>query len=664
MKNKGFIFTMDAVLALVPVFVVLAAVSSLSGVETVSIQRQAMVTNHMAEDSFAVLDKLGTLEEMALMFANYTKLRNESNPAWITERNNLLGFVNSTLDPIMPADMGYALDFWGIDPEGSEYIDIEFTSDNRTLTGPSNRILEVNSTGTGAAVKLVSGYEKERPIKGCAARATLTKATKTQTKVISFPLQGSGWGSTDVEIWKDFDLPSDANITNATFFVSIHMRNLNALEVNGVDVRSDLSGSFTCDGWDWRYDCDWGAWPFYTFGAANVTDVLTNGTNSVYLSMDYSTSSSFHAHLHPGMKIQVTYETTEDEDLDLTQRFYFNRIQGGTGVWQMQDFYVPQGAVIASATLNMYVSGIDDRYDIQVNGISIDNSTSPSSTYNNTINILSDVQTGTNTVAAYFDVDLDINDQFGGTTTEISNESYVEIIYTSLPKTGFGLLDLSRVIQFGGSPGNPRTINYTIPSGHDNILEAFTHIAQQRSWTTSVDAWAEGDPTTRIFDSPSARIVPTTVFIDPTILKNGSSNYVQLEDTGDPFYYILPESDAAYTFLIRDSVPFSEVFDECDGHEREVFYDTGEDGVEDGSSIVRAGQGSPYDPDVYGEDDALQRLLDVLNFYVNDSINSGLSGSEENPIDIELTDVSFESLGVGDVPFMWGPIKIRIRVWG
>ena len=62
-------------------------------------------------------------------------------------------------------------------------------------------------------------------------------------------------------------------------------------------------------------------------------------------------------------------------------------------------------------------------------------------------------------------------------------------------------------------------------------------------------------------------------------------------------------------------------------------------------------------------DYAFLRLLDYLNFITIPS-NSGRPGSINNPIDIEISeDMTVDTLSIGGIPYMWGPVDIGIEVW-
>lgn len=129
-----------------------------------------------------------------------------------------------------------------------------------------------------------------------------------------------------------------------------------------------------------------------------------------------------------------------------------------------------------------------------------------------------------------------------------------------------------------------------------------------------------------------------------------------------------------YTARFRASVFYSDIFPDMWGSNVTIYFDRDHDGVQDGSINVEVGQDldsfdselktvDELDIDNNALDDAFVRLLDYLNF-IEVPGNSGRSGSVNNPIDIELSeDMSIESLYIGGIPYMWGPVDISIGVW-
>jgi von Willebrand factor type A domain len=131
-------------------------------------------------------------------------------------------------------------------------------------------------------------------------------------------------------------------------------------------------------------------------------------------------------------------------------------------------------------------------------------------------------------------------------------------------------------------------------------------------------------------------------------------------------------STVLYRAYFRASVPYGGVFSALKGGIARVYYDIDHDGLSDGFTDITYGSNlTDFDPTIRNMDeldatenaldDAVIRLMNTLNFVVKAG-NSGISGSQTNPIDIKLSDVNIDVTFVGDVPFEWGPIDIRLDV--
>jgi hypothetical protein len=129
-----------------------------------------------------------------------------------------------------------------------------------------------------------------------------------------------------------------------------------------------------------------------------------------------------------------------------------------------------------------------------------------------------------------------------------------------------------------------------------------------------------------------------------------------------------------YTARFRASTFYSDIFPQAWGSNVTVYFDRNYDGAQDGSVNIEIGKDLPsfnstlktvdaLDIDRNAVDDAFLRLLDSMNF-VTVPGNTGRSGSINNPIDIELSeDMTIETLFIGGIPYMWGPVNIGIEVW-
>ncbi len=134
-------------------------------------------------------------------------------------------------------------------------------------------------------------------------------------------------------------------------------------------------------------------------------------------------------------------------------------------------------------------------------------------------------------------------------------------------------------------------------------------------------------------------------------------------------------SRVIYDARVKGSVGYGNVFINASGFNLTVYYDANHDGVADGFSYVAVGQDltqfnatainvSALDTARNALADAVARLLVELNFF-NPGSNPNPAGSQQNPIDIQLSDsIAIQSNDLGGVPFMWGPNAFSVRVWG
>jgi len=129
-----------------------------------------------------------------------------------------------------------------------------------------------------------------------------------------------------------------------------------------------------------------------------------------------------------------------------------------------------------------------------------------------------------------------------------------------------------------------------------------------------------------------------------------------------------------YTAKLKAYTFYSNISPQAWGSRVRVFFDKNYDGYAEGSVVIDIGKDLPIfdptektvdelEPENNAVDYAFMELLKSLNFFTMPG-NSGSAGSETNPIDIELSDVmTIETLSVGGIQYMWGPIGVGVKVW-
>lgn len=156
---------------------------------------------------------------------------------------------------------------------------------------------------------------------------------------------------------------------------------------------------------------------------------------------------------------------------------------------------------------------------------------------------------------------------------------------------------------------------------------------------------------------------PFEIRIPVHLVAAGDNNSVRLDTAISPDETKggSPDDKAVFSISRRAYVGYGEIFPRSSGSTRTIWYDIDQDGVADGSTQLSIGSGSdPWDPDTDSLDDALNRLLDELNFYGD---TGGGDGSQTNPVDVCVIDIRFDSGSITRVPGMWGPVRLEVRVW-
>ncbi|MBI5133614.1 MAG: hypothetical protein HZA83_02775, partial [Thaumarchaeota archaeon] len=436
----------------------------------------------------------------------------------------------------------------------------------------------------------------------------------------------------------------------ATLYVSIHFgtdksqAEFQQLKVNGVQKKNDVN---------WLYlqeSSSGGEITTAAFGLVDVTNETVAENNEIYVEIG---TPKYHSHLHPGMRLVVTYslsETLSEANKTFKKRYYFDNVVGRRGAWATASFFIPPDAKNATAMLHLKAKNVDnttdywnrDATDVMVfvndslyykDGYQDENYWHCWSYYHYNIvgvmnpeylfNITSKLVNGTNVVSAYFNNygDCDWGNQdsqiYSDPLTDSNSSSYIEVSY-SLEKLPFsyGEIDLTKEILFGGEAENPKTFSFNITPNQSRIINSFTHIAQGFSSMIEVYAWHEGSPENLVFKSPAVRAVPSTVYIQPVIWSVGN-NSIRMRDfqpTGStsPKNYILPWSSLEYSYTVKALVGYGSVFN---------------------TSELAIG-------------DAKQRLTDQM-------------GAES----ITSEDITIENKSVQGIRWLWGPSLFKTMVW-
>lgn len=346
----------------------------------------------------------------------------------------------------------------------------------------------------------------------------------------------------------------------------------------------------------------------------------------------------FNAHVHPGSRIEITYEDDSfyKESKNVEKHVYYEDILSEelanrrTGAWATMEYYIPLGAQINNVTLHLSLKDIEDigwwwswddwrwyNWDIRVyvNGNLIDEISHPSKNMDLYYDLTDISQEGTNYIVVY--ANTYGNDFMGDDYTEIYSDpendpygsTYVFLNYTyNKNELQYGKIDVTISEFLGGNKENPKT--YTTTFDNYDLLSTFLHIAQLFSYTIDVDVWSSTISTTRVFSSHFPRGIPSTIYIDPVNFDVLIDNYIKMEDSCSGCDY-LPESSFEYTLLIPSHVGYGNVFSSKDE----------------------------------AVNDAIKRLKTVLGKYIN------------------ATEIKNETASIGNIPYLYGPIRLEVVVW-
>ena len=619
--TKGVFFTLDGILAAT---LLIAAV--------IIIPQFVVSTTPTAKTTFEAQDSINVLAELKV---------SEVNSAYI--QSLIASEVISNPDQSVLEQIGA---FWAVDDIANAQIlsrevlgsllgDYELVVDGESIYG------SIGGTQVIVFKRMVSGITKGREQEGFSARAIATKVKKNHTEIFRIHPQGSGNdGGQGVKILTHVDVPSN-NISNATLHISIHYGNSNinsmGFKVNGNDLGIDQS--------DWLYDAESNVTDNtnVAYTVVDVTDSMSiSNPSENYIEFELVSQNSGHAHIHPGSRVEVTYESTEEAEAEtsVTERLYFSDIlsretgKKRSGVWAVMPINIPSGASVTDATLHLHGKDIEgysmqqvlsrgkgncsglnstNAYNIRayMNDNLVFNSSSsnwPNGEFEQDYDLTALVQPNTNVVSLYMNMYQDCfwgkgdTQLYADVFLDPDGSSYVEYSYDRPPSSSgeFGTIEITASERFNTPPGNDVTFDKTLIAPKRAFIELATLDSQD------VTNWANGN---LVFQTPRPYVTPGAIFIDNSYMQSGTNIFRSLDCIGCT---ILPESSLTFTTLVPNSVPY----------------------------------GEPFDLEQDAIDDAEDRLEDLL-----DGMN------------IEVLEINDETISLSNVPSLWGPVLVEVRTW-
>ncbi|MDI6806441.1 MAG: hypothetical protein QMD14_01340 [Candidatus Aenigmarchaeota archaeon] len=517
-------------------------------------------------------------------------------------------------------------------------ICLNLTTDNEVIYS------SCNTTPKAIAVssKITSGYEVGKPVSGYIARAWATgMRSREMQKVIDFNPLGSGWGGRPFEATKKFQLPSNILIKNGTLYLSMHYGKITGevgiqnIKINGVEKKTKFT---------WLFHDRIGN-QYASFGYVDITDELEEGWNEVYIKIS---SPFYHAHLHPGGRVEITYESNQTEfsfEKNVNETIYFDNVYAtgtgwsGAGAWAFLPFFLPTGSSAWNVTMILKANSVEDKppqwvegewhedVEIYLNGEKVLVDPSPPS---NPLYILTNstlapyLKAGTNVFSVFLNTYGD--EAWGKSPVEIysnpqddplgSSRVEVSYIYEKPAKLGYLQVDLTKLKEYGPpTSANPREANFILER---KPVEAFNHLVEGFSSMVELKVRNESGEYQEFFKSKVVREVPTTTFIPPEYLSNGT-NFIYARDFQpagwtSPFEAILKWSTVEYTILVPAAVSYGDVFEELDD----------------------------------ATEDAEERLKDSLKLF---------------DIEISEGDIVVDSQSIAGIRWLWGPSLFKLVVW-
>lgn len=632
-SRRALFFTVDA---LVAALIMLGGLMLLTS-SYVSEQPRSLI-NTMADDMINVLG------EMQVHEANSTFMQQLIANGSISDLNNtlLMQMGEFWADGNTSLAEAFAMDVSeGMLPERYGYSII---MDNDTIYTRNSSVKNMLVTSK----KIITGIQQSKPVKGYIAKARANTVEKTTDLVVPFSPAGAAWkGSASepgiVQVIKVFELP-DVNVLSAKAYLSFHL-DRGSPDWDIVDI-NDGQCAITRDGMDLEPGSE---------GVFRVFDLNSScfnvGNNSIRLDLR---NLGYNAHIHPGTFFVINYNQTESPEMlgwEHSERIYFDNInstQGGgvsgAGPWVITPFHIPTDATDVSVSIQVAGRGIYDYtesctpsrrfwgwgsshckrdydYIIFLNDEEpFDNEAAPDEDplyFYTPEDTDPHLVTGTNLISVYFN---NYEDNYWGEGTEIiysdpvgdpEGSSYVEVNYSAPPALPYGVIEIRQVEEFGGLADPVKDSNFSFPVEAEGVSSVFVHPVEQYSYITRVYSDTGFPPGNLVFESPSSRAVPSSIYIPLETLDTTPLmlNYERIQETSGND--VLPNSTIDYGFYIKGFVGYGGVF------------------ATQGESI----------------EDAIARLQEVLGVYVNAS------------------DIVIDNTTMSGVPSLWGPAVAEVRVW-
>ncbi|MBW2977105.1 hypothetical protein KY347_06710 [Candidatus Woesearchaeota archaeon] len=650
-KKKGIFFTIDAILAAGIIFGVILLVSSVY----VSEPEKAPVVS-LSQDIVRVFTNLkvndldndyvkGLISSGFITKANNTILE-QIGEFWAEGELELAkNFVGNISGSLLPSRFGLGV-----------YVDEEeIYLRNKSIT--RNLV---------SSRKIISGIEKEKPTEGFASRAILGKiASKKNTELYPFDVIAPCYNSwydpsnTDkVSIEYSIELPNDANVTNATWFI--------VPAISGTSVNAYVNDNLVFSGIPSEE------------GIKNLEGDFTNGTNKVVYEQDVSSYGGC-AGDDGTSHVVITYKTQQFNTWDNKTIFPLAVVYADGRISDYEKPVFAPNVDISRMNVSLSVNAAEVYLSFRLEGNEFDigskSVVNEMAEWSND-EILNSLNANgicyNDLKDSYFYFIFDFR-PISGNVTIFPNSSV--IIEGDREDAPFGSIDISQAIDVV-SQSNPTGWGWCGNSYRDvgwgfNVPDSATHAysdfligwcmaadADQIAQANGIDLYRhiEGNPGTDPFITAFARFGYTKNSAEGSV--TAGQNSFSLHFGSD--YAARPVvSYGGNTFFIPNSISYSPVVGKSEGCTWKVETD------ESGEKTVKV-------PEDYGGANQCVYNSTVAVYSINDSEQVAAAGifelldfDDDGDLDILISedDMEINTIIISNVPSLWGPAIVEIRVW-
>lgn len=576
--RKGFYFSFDAILALTIMSATLVMMLSMMDTNYGNLNQQSQAANSIRTESRDAMSLAA-----AETFQTYNEsFRDELVANSVMDADDLDKSILNGITYLWAAgNFSYAEEATEryFDPQIDGSYQIQINEGGNTYTLPQDVERPESTDFVTTASSLVSGHRLNSSNTGFRARARVTSAEAERTDIIPISPSGNlptspGFTAASFETTQYIPVEDsnskvlqqatlDLNFREADIGPSDFTVTVNGQEVSGTQLASRSSGG---DGGSQYYRYD-------------VTDEIEIGQNNT---VTYSTDSIFFTggFLNPGSRLRVDYteEPSLTQEESVTKRIPLKYVQSqygslfgggdGSGVYNVENFEIPETADIHSANLTLNAEGVgtdtsptgwDVRTVINDNTVIEENGNGD---YSRTLNITEEIQNGNNLLRVY--INHDGEDQFwGGTETVLNSDpgtadhSYIEISYTDRDRIGYGKYEATVAEEIGQNGDGSVTYSKEFTQ-YDTFSQINLYMAAFAPDQPTVEARAGTNPYQTVYSSNE--IAPSLVSINPDIFNFDQTNYVRMSDTSTDTRF-LEYSLFEYSAFVEPRVGYGPVFD-------------------------------------------------------------------------------------------------------